>query len=255
MQETRCGFDPWVWKIPQRRKWQPTPVLLPGESHGQRSLVGYSPWGRKESDTLKWLNYHHQRNIDNTGLSWWPTNISSYFFSFSSWRSSLCICSLMGFFRVWPKYLLYAPLSLIVKALHLFPCLRGFPGSSVGKESVCNAGDRHLIPGLGRSAGEGIGYPLQYSWASLVAQLVKRIHLQCRRPGFDPWVRKIPWRREGLPTAVFWPGECHGGIVHGVAKTHTWLSDFHFHFPWLWIPYPYYLYQDHALGPPWESSG
>ena len=51
--DKRCGFDPWVWKIPQRRKWQPTPVLLPGESHGQRSLVGYSPWGRKESDTLK----------------------------------------------------------------------------------------------------------------------------------------------------------------------------------------------------------
>ena len=43
----RCGFDPWVRKIPCRRKWQPTPVFLPGESHGQRSLVGHSPWGRK----------------------------------------------------------------------------------------------------------------------------------------------------------------------------------------------------------------
>ena len=43
----------------------------------------------------------------------------------------------------------------------------GFPDSSVGKESTCNAGDPGLIPGLGRSAGEGIGYPLQYSWASL----------------------------------------------------------------------------------------
>ena len=48
-----------------------------------------------------------------------------------------------------------------------------FPDSSVGKESACNAGDPGLIPGLGRSAGEGIGYPLQYSWASLVAQMVK----------------------------------------------------------------------------------
>ena len=45
----RPGFDPWVRKIPWRRKWQSTPVLLPGKSHGQRSLVGYSPWGRKES--------------------------------------------------------------------------------------------------------------------------------------------------------------------------------------------------------------
>ena len=51
----RRGFDPWVWKIPWRRKWQPTPVFLPGESHGQRSLAGYSPWGRKESDTTERL--------------------------------------------------------------------------------------------------------------------------------------------------------------------------------------------------------
>ena len=49
----------------------------------------------------------------------------------------------------------------------------GFPSSSAGKESACNIGDSGLIPGLRRSAGEGIGYPLQYSWASLVAQLVK----------------------------------------------------------------------------------
>ena len=49
----------------------------------------------------------------------------------------------------------------------------GFPNSSIDKESACNAGDPSLIPGLGRSSGEGIGYPLQYSWASLVAQLVK----------------------------------------------------------------------------------
>ena len=44
------GFNPWVGKIPWRRKWQPTPVFFPGESHGQRSLAGYSPWGYKESD-------------------------------------------------------------------------------------------------------------------------------------------------------------------------------------------------------------
>ena len=48
-----------------------------------------------------------------------------------------------------------------------------FPDSSVGKESACNAGDHSSIPGSGRPAGEGMGYPLQYSWASLVAQLVK----------------------------------------------------------------------------------
>ena len=50
---------------------------------------------------------------------------------------------------------------------------KGFPNSSVGKESACNAGDPGSIPGWERSAGGGIGYPLQYSWASLVAQLAK----------------------------------------------------------------------------------
>ena len=51
--------------------------------------------------------------------------------------------------------------------------LQGFPDSSVGKESSCNAGDPSSIPGLGKFAGEGKGYPLQYSWASFMAQLVK----------------------------------------------------------------------------------
>ena len=51
--------------------------------------------------------------------------------------------------------------------------MRGFPESSVGKESACNAGDPSLIPESGRSPGEGIGYPFQYSWVSLVFQMVK----------------------------------------------------------------------------------
>ena len=49
----RCSFDPWVGKIPWKRAWQPTPVFLSGESQEQRSLVGYSPWGHKESDTTE----------------------------------------------------------------------------------------------------------------------------------------------------------------------------------------------------------
>ena len=49
----RLRFSPWVGKIPWRRKWQPTPIFLPGESHGQRRLADYSPWGHKESDTAK----------------------------------------------------------------------------------------------------------------------------------------------------------------------------------------------------------
>ena len=53
----RYRFNPWVRKIPWRRKWQPTPVFLPRESHGQRSLVGYSPWGHKESDKTEQLSH------------------------------------------------------------------------------------------------------------------------------------------------------------------------------------------------------
>ena len=49
----QCGFNHWVRKTPWRRKWQPTPLFLPGESHGQWSLEGYSPWGCKQSDTTE----------------------------------------------------------------------------------------------------------------------------------------------------------------------------------------------------------
>ena len=54
----RPGFDPWLSKIPWSRQWPPTPVLLPRKFHGWRSLVGYSPWGCKESDTTERLHFH-----------------------------------------------------------------------------------------------------------------------------------------------------------------------------------------------------
>jgi len=65
---------------------------------------------------------------------------------------------------------------------------KNLPDSSVGKVSTCNAGDPSLIPGSGRSAGEGIGYPLQYSWASLVAQLVKNLP-----EVWETWVQSLGW--------------------------------------------------------------
>ena len=103
----------------------------------------------------------------------------------------------------------------------------GFPDSSGGKESACNEGDAGWFPGLGRSPGEGIDYPLQYSWASLVAQLVK--NLPAMR---ETWVQSLGWedplekgkaplQYSGLENSM----DC---IVHGVAKNWTRLSDFHF---------------------------
>ena len=87
----------------------------------------------------------------------------------------------------------------------------GFPGTSADKESACNAGDPGLIPGSGGSPGEGIGYPLQYSWASLVAQTVKN------QPAMrETWVRSLGWENsleegKATHTPVFCPGEFLAG--------------------------------------------
>ena len=119
----------------------------------------------------------------------------------------------------------------------LFPCSgdlisriedKGFPGSSAGKESTCNAGDPSLIPGSGRSAGEGIGYPLQYSWTSLVAQLVKNPHAV-----WETWVGSLGWKdplEKGKAT--------HSSMLAwrvpqtvqsmGITKSRTQQNDFHF---------------------------
>ena len=102
----------------------------------------------------------------------------------------------------------------------------GFPVSSAGKESACDAGDAGLIPGSGRSTGEGIGYPLQYAWTSLMAQTVKN------SPAVqETWVGKI-LLEEGITThssilaqripmdrGAWW------AAVHGVTKNQTRLSN------------------------------
>ena len=100
-----------------------------------------------------------------------------------------------------------------------------YPGSSAGKESTCNAGDPGLISGLGRSPGEGIGYPLQYSWASLVAWMVKNSPAM-----WETWVPYLGWEdlledsRATHSTILAWRIPMHA-TVHGVSKSLTWLSD------------------------------
>jgi len=68
----RPGLNPWVGKIPWRRAWQPIPAFMPGEPHGQRSLVGYSPWGRKDLDMTEWLStaQHTISLYEETTFSW-----------------------------------------------------------------------------------------------------------------------------------------------------------------------------------------
>ena len=106
---------------------------------------------------------------------------------------------------------------------------KGFPGSAVGKESACNAGDPGSISGWGKSAGKGTGYPLQYSWASLVAQLVKNPLAK-----WVTWVRSLGWEdplEEGMAThssILAWRILMDRGAwqttVHGVTKSQTQLS-------------------------------
>ena len=91
---------------------------------------------------------------------------------------------------------------------------------------ACNAEDPSSIPGSGSSAGGDIGYPPQYSWASLVAQLVKNPPSMWR-PGFDPLFGKIPWRRERLPLQYSGLENSMCCIVHRVAISQTGLSNLH----------------------------
>ena len=94
----------------------------------------------------------------------------------------------------------------------------GFPHSSVDKESACNSGDPDSIPGSGRSAGEWIGYPLQFYWASLVAQLVKN------PPAMqETCVRSLGWKdpleKEKATHSSILAWRIPWTVVHGVAKS------------------------------------
>ena len=107
-----------------------------------------------------------------------------------------------------------------LQSLYYFCCStmkKGFPDSSVGKESTFNAGDPGLIPEFGRSAGEGIGYPFQCSWTSLVAKLVKNLPAM-----WETWVRSLGWEdllEKGKAT--------HSSILVWRIKSQTQLSNFH----------------------------
>ena len=102
----------------------------------------------------------------------------------------------------------------------------GFLGGSAGKESAYNEEDPSSIPGLRRHAREGTGYPLQYSWTSLVAQLAKTPPAM-----WKTWVRSLGWEdylQKGKATNQYSGLEnSMDCIVHGVAKSWTWLNDIH----------------------------
>ena len=99
--------------------------------------------------------------------------------------------------------------------------------SSVGEKSACNGGDPSSIPGSGRSHGDGIGDPLQYSWASLLVQLGTNLYVIQ-----ETWIQSLGWEdplgRDRLLTPVFWPGEFHELYSPWGHEELTALSDFHY---------------------------
>ena len=126
----------------------------------------------------------------------WLTSLLYGFVLIQGMLSTHCVCH--GLFWSLRVHQQEHQRSLLTWGLHSnhtwvsFMCVlqhsMGFPDSSVGKESTCNAGDPSLITGSGRSAGEGIGYPLQYSWASLLAELVNNLPAM-----WETWVRSLGW--------------------------------------------------------------
>ena len=155
-----------------RRKWQPTPVFLPGESQGRGSLVGCRLWGCRVGHD--WSDLAAVAAWEAWSRPTWPL-------PYPRWKRAAASV----FF---PQFC-----SDIIDTHSVYSVqhndLRAFQWLS-GKEPIC----------------------------------------QCTRPGFDPWVGKIPWRRKWQPTPVFLPEKSHGqrslvGYIHGVAKSQTRLSD------------------------------
>ena len=170
------------WKFTISSSYKPIITLLgfPGGSVGEESAFnagsmprpGRCPGGGHSNP----LQYSCLENPMDRGPRWYTVHgVAKHW----TWLNQLSMCM---------HTTLLLQCLLIKELWRDFPGSLGFPDSSVGKESACNAGDPGLIPGLGRSTREGLGYPHQYSWASFVAQLVKN------PPAiYGTWVQSLEW--------------------------------------------------------------
>ena len=104
-------FDPWVGKIPWRRKWQSIPVLLSGKSHGQRRLVGYSLWGRKESDWATTLSHFSKSRVPNPQAMDWYCSVAIRNQAAQQEVSSLQVSKASSVFIATPHCSSYCPSS------------------------------------------------------------------------------------------------------------------------------------------------
>ena len=186
-------------------------IFLPVESHGERSLVGYSPWGRKESDTTEQLTVEDWKGLMVWKEVVWPRLrgvVTEHELSISA------SVPLSGASSPLPKHVQYTSISPFLQEAH--QC----------QDKVCL-----MLKEKGQEVSLGSHFFCSFYFSSVPGGWRwLRISLQCRRPGFDPSVRKMLWRREWQPTPVFLPGEFHGqrslaGTVHGITKSQTGLSN------------------------------
>ena len=219
--------------MPWRRRWPPIPVFLPGEFHGQWGLVGYSPWGHEELYMPEWLSLTHVLIINlwfsilfcglQLVVRCWCLNVS-----FCQWEFLIAgFCTFLKcshyFFFFWYIHVFWHNKIFQDHILLSFPPsaleLAIFPGSSrmIDLSALC-----YWYVTVYRSV--CITYIYIYERASQVAQTVKSVCLQCRRPGFDPLEKEMATHSSTLAWKIPWIEE--PGMLHsmGVAKSQTRLS-------------------------------
>ena len=170
------------------------------------------------------FNIHKSINVIYTTLTNWRIKIMWSFQKMQKgfWQNSIFICNKSSQQSVYRGNIPQQNKS------HIWQ-IWGFPSSSAGKESTCNA-DPGSISGSRRSSGEGISYSLQYSWASLMAQTLKNLSAMG-----ETWVSSLCWEdplkkgTENHSNILAWRIPWTQATVHGIAKSRTRLSNFHFH--------------------------
>ena len=142
--DVRCWFNPWVGKIPWRRKWQPTPVFLPGKSRGQRSLVGYSAWDCRvrhdwaQAGTHAYTHTHTHTRTHTHALCPWRTVFT--------WRASLCDLHESSNFGVRTVFFVFVFYGYLLYRSSV--CAGCYPLDSISNRGLLNL-NRNILTGLG----------------------------------------------------------------------------------------------------------
>ena len=179
----------------RRRQWHPTPVLLPGKSHGQRSLVGCSPWGLEESDTTERLHFHFSLSCIGEGNGN-PLQCS-------------CLENPRDGGAWWAAVCGVAQSRTQLKQLSSSSSRNIYLLVFLSYKSCMSEGDFVVVHYL-VLFNKNVSYDITGDWASQVVLVVKNPTCQCRRhkrSWFDSRVGKIHWRRKWQPTPVFLPRE------------------------------------------------